>query len=130
MAVENPYQPPASGIDAPARPPARWRVILIALVAFQTLVAAAYATTLLSHWRHGEISAITFLASASASALLVVGVLVYRQSVRYARYFFFASTLMAALAFLQWRPPFVLSGLLIAFCATLVSAVAGRPLRA
>jgi hypothetical protein len=127
MKPENPYQPPTSSVDAqPGGPPGRWRTIVILLVAFHTLLAAAYATTLLGHWRHGEISAVTFLASASASVLLLIGALVYRGSVRYAQHFFSASTLMAVLAFLQWRPPFVLSGLLIAFCATLVSAVARR----
>ena len=126
---ENPYEAPVSELEPCAdTPPRRWGVVLLSLVAFQTLISVIYATTLVSHFRHGEISALTFLASALASVLLVAGGLMYLSKRRYAAHLFFASALFAACAYLQWHPTFLLTGLGISVCAGLVSVVVQRRL--
>ncbi len=102
--------------------------MLLSLVAFQTMIAAVYATTLISHFRHGEINALTFLASVLASVLLLVGGLMYAKKNLYSAHLFFASALCAAFAYLQWHPTFLLTGLGISICAGLVAVVAQRRL--
>lgn len=95
--------------------------MLLSLIAFQTLLAVIYASTMFSQLKLGEISGLTFLASALASVLLVVGGLLYVFRIRYASYLFFASAFFAAFVYWQWRPTFVFTGLAISVCAGLVS---------
>jgi peptidoglycan/LPS O-acetylase OafA/YrhL len=127
MAQENPYQPPISPAHLGQKStPRRWIAIVLSLVALQTSVAALYASTALNQFRNGDISALTFLASASASVLLVVGGLALARKPRPATYLFFASAVFGACAYAQWHPPFIFTGLLIATCAGLVSVVSAR----
>jgi fatty acid desaturase len=126
MTQENPYQAPTSTTAIETRAPRRWTVIVIFLVAFQTLVALAYASTTLSQWRSGEISPLVALAWASASGLLVTGSITQLFSPRLSSYMLFLAALLSGLAFAHWRPPFVLTGLLVAVCAALVSSVSAR----
>jgi hypothetical protein len=127
MSMENPYQAPASpsALDV-GRAPRRWSVVVIGLVALQTLVAALYVSTALGQLRRGETSAVVFLAWASASVLLALGAPVLLRNPRLAAYLFFASAASSGLACLQWRPTFVFTGLLIALCAGLVGFVSAR----
>jgi hypothetical protein len=126
MTQENPYQAPASTTTVPTRAPRRWITIVLCLVAFQTLVALAYAPTTFTKLRFGEISVITALAWASASGLLATGSITQLFSARLSTYMLFLAALLAALTYLHWRPPFVLTGLLVAVCAALVSSVSAR----
>lgn len=124
---ENPYQAPVSAAEPHAdKPPRRWGVVLLSLIAFQTLLAMIYASTMLSHLRHGEISALTLLASVLASVLLAVGGLLYVVKIRYAAYLFFVSALLSALVYWRWHPTFVFTGLAISVCAGLVSVAFQR----
>ena len=127
MTQDNPYQAPASSLSSGAVLPRRWAVIVSTLVVLQLLLAALYASTAFSHLRQGEISPITFLAAVLATVLLAVGVLSYVRKWRYSPYVFGAAALFSGLAALQWRPPFLLTGLAISICAALVSVVATRP---
>lgn len=126
MTQENPYQAPASTTTVATRAPRRWVAIVLCLVAFQTLVALAYASTAFSQLRSGEISPITALAWASATGMLVTGSIAQLFSARLSSYLLFLAALLAGLTYLQWRPPFVLTGLLVAVCAALVSSASAR----
>ncbi|HET6782223.1 MAG TPA: hypothetical protein VFH12_00145 [Pseudoxanthomonas sp.] len=127
MNQENPYEPPVSVVDpAAGTPPGRWKVMLLLVIAFQTLVVALYASTMFSHIRRGEISPLTFGVASIASVLLLLGGLMYSRKSRYAAPLFFISALCAAVAYFQWRVPFLVTGFVIAVCAGLVSVVAQR----
>ena len=93
------------------------------LVVLQTLVAALYTPTIWNQFRSGEMSAPVFMAFVSASVLLVAGAFLLSTRPRSSSYVFFSSALPGAIACMQWRPPFVLAGLLIAVCAGLVGSV-------
>ena len=128
MSQDNPYQPPAAALSSGSALPRRWAVMVSALVVLQLLIAALYTSTAISHLRRGEISPITFLVATLAAAFLAAGCLSYLRKWRYSPQIFGASALFSALTALQWRPPFVLTGLAIAVCAALVSVVATRPM--
>jgi hypothetical protein len=129
MSHENPYKAPMSATQASAPlPPGRWSIMLLSLIAFQTLVTILYATTMVSHLRHGEISLFTFAVSALASTLLAIGGFMYIYKSRYATYLFLSSALFAALTYLHWRPAFVFTGLIISVCACLVSIITQKRL--
>lgn len=127
MTQENLYQAPASSMThGPARAPRRWGAMVRSLVALQTLLATLYASTIWNQFHSGEISALVFLAFVSASVLSVVGAFLLSSSPRSSSYFFFSSALLGALVCTQWRPPFVVAGLLVAICAGLVGSVSAK----
>lgn len=100
--------------------------MLFLAIAFQTLVFALYASTMLSHLRRGEISPLTFGEASIASVLLLLGGLMYWHKSVYAAPLFFASALCSALAYFQWPTPFLLTGAVVAVCGGLVSVVVRR----
>lgn len=127
MTHENPYRAPESAVSAKAFvAPKRWNMMLLLTIALQLLVTAIYATTLISQLRRGEISPLTGVTAASASAFLAIGGVLQLLNSRFALHVFFLSTVLGALAYLHWRPPFVLTGLLISACAWVLSLVTRR----
>jgi hypothetical protein len=122
MTEENPYQTPTAGTEGkPPKVPKRWSVIILSAISFQLLIAALYATTLISRFRHGEISGLTCLMIALASVFLASGGLLHYFGSRMAGHAFLLATVLGALGYLQWRPPFVFTGLVISTCAWLLS---------
>ncbi len=122
MKEENPYQPPAAGMEGkPATVPKRWSIMILSAIALQLLIAALYATTVVSRFRYGEISGLICLAILFASVLLALGGLLHHFGSRMAAHAFLLATVLGALGYLQWRPPFVLTGLVISTCAWLLS---------
>jgi len=122
MTEENPYQAPESlSVATPAD--RRWRIAMLPFVCIQALLAALYAPIAFEKFRNGEISAIEFLPWLSANVTLVIGGLRLLRTPRKASYLFAISSLLAVVAYLQWRPRFVLTGLVIALFAGLISLV-------
>lgn len=130
MTQENPYQAPTSTTTTAARAPRRWVAIVLSVAAFQTLVAMAYASTVFSQVRFGEVSVVTALAWGSASGLLMTGSIALLFNARVATYMLFLAALLGGLTYLQWRPTFVFTGLLVSVCAALVSSASARATKA
>jgi hypothetical protein len=126
---ENPYQAPASVVEEGAySAPRRWGVMLLSLVALQILLAAIYLPTAFSRLQRGEIGLPVFSGVVLSCFLLSIGGFTFMRSARVAACCFFASAMSGAIAYSQWRPTFVFTGVMIAICAGLVSVVAMRRL--
>ena len=122
MTDENPYQAPAAGMEVKQPTvPKRWSIMILSAITLQLLIAALYATTVVSRFRHGEISGLICLAILFASVFLGLGGLLHHFGSRMAAHAFLLATVMGALGYMQWRPPFVLTGLVISTCAWLMS---------
>ncbi|WP_369935406.1 hypothetical protein [Xanthomonas tesorieronis] len=113
MTEENPYQAPATR-SAATPADRRWRIAVLPFVCIQALLAALYAPIALEKFRNGEISAIDLLLWLLANVALVFGGFRLLRNPRKASYLFATSSLLAVAAYLQWRPRFVLIGLVIA----------------
>lgn len=122
MTEENPYQAPAtSAIVAPT--PRRWRLLVLPLVCLQALLAALYVPLAFERFRNGEISVIEFLPWFLANVALAFGGFRLLRTPKKATYLFATSAVLAGVAYLQWRPPNVRMGFLIAVFAALISLV-------
>lgn len=122
MDQDNPYRSPNAALPAQGLGAAgRWRISTLVLVAVQTLLYLFNGFSGVSLVQEGDISVLAFLASLGAGALLGAGGAMLGFRSRAAIYLFAASTLLAALAMLQWRTPIAITGLGIALIATLVS---------
>jgi hypothetical protein len=102
------------------------RLLLLCLVGVQIATTFFSFPNAFELLRVGEISVLTFLDTILAAGLLAIGGLLILAKRRSAAFLFSGATLVGLFTAVQWHPPFVLTGIVIAFACALVVFLVGR----